>query len=135
MAGIGEVAEAGIEEAKHAVAAVLTHGEKLLADRTIEHAVNVGEIGEQEGQSHDVQPWIDRIHDAAEADIDRAGADALGNRPLIAKLAVGEVLHHQRTVGALGQRVGEVMHGLVDQTALAAGVGQAEGCGGAGWFG
>ncbi|MFT3974123.1 MAG: hypothetical protein QM699_11950 [Amaricoccus sp.] len=112
-----ELPEARVERAEHDEAVCRAGVEGLLADRAVEEGMGRRRVGEEEGQRHDVELRVDGIGHAAEADVDRAGANAVGDRSLVAELPVWKDLHRQRPAGPGRDAVGEAGDRLLDQAA------------------
>ncbi len=53
--------------------------------------MHAGGVAEQEGQRQHVELGVDGVDGAAEVDVDRAGADAIGDRPSSPSWALGKM--------------------------------------------
>ncbi len=86
--------------------------------------MHVGEVAEQERQRHDIKLRVDRIDDASEADVDRAGAHTFRDRSFVTELTVGENPGSGTYPPvACFHFIGKALHCLVDQAGTTAGVG------------
>ena len=74
--------------------------------------MHVGEVAEQERQRHDIKLRVDRIDDASEADVDRAGAHTFRDRSFVTELTVGKILDQELSAGGLLHFIGKALHGL-----------------------